>query len=172
MGSPPREGHFFLLPVEPGQYGVGLVVRAPRRGGILLGYFFGPRRTRAPEPSWMESRNPAQAVFVARFRDKALFQGLWPLVSHWPHFDRRHWPVPAFHRFDGSVTLSPGASLVTDWRVEYGDDNLITPVDERPALAADLRLGDDTVYDPRSLCEAVAAKLVAAVPSADDAVCR
>lgn len=172
MSALPREGHFFLLPVEPGQYGVGLVARVPRRGGILLGYFFGPRRTRPPESAWLESRNPSQAVCVTRFRDKALFQGLWPLLHHWQNFDRRLWPVPAFHRFDGSVTLSPGASAVTDWRVEYGDDNLITPVDERPALAADLRLADDTVFDPRSLCETVGAKLVAAVPSADDEVWR
>jgi Immunity protein 26 len=169
---PLTEGAFFAIPIDPGQFGVGLIARAPRRGGILLGYFFGPRRVRAPETSWMESRLPAHAVLVARFRDQALFRGQWPLLHRWGGFDRSQWPVPPFHRFDGSVTLSPGAIAVTDWRVEYGDDNLITPVDEQPAFGPDLRLDDDAVFDARSLREAVGARLVAAVPSADDEVWR
>lgn len=166
------EGDGFLLPVEPGQYGVGLIVRAPRRGGILLGYFFGPRRSRSPDEAWFGSRTAVQSILVARFRDRALFRGEWPLVHRSSGFDRSRWPVPAFHRFDGAVTLTPGTTPVTDWRVQYSDDNLITPIDERPALADDLRLAPDTVYDPGSLATTLNARLVTAVPSADDALWR
>lgn len=166
------EGAFFLLPVETGQYGVGLIARAPRRGGILLGYFFGPRRTSQPDLAWLESRSAAQAVFVGRFRDKALFRGDWPVLHVMPAFERAQWPIPPFHRFDGSITISPGATLITDWRVEYGDDNLVTPVSERPASGAELRFRDDVAYDPSSLCREVGSVIVAAVPSADDNLWR
>jgi hypothetical protein len=166
------EGTFFLLPVEPGQYGVGLVARAPRRGGVLLGYFFGPRRTRSPDVAWAESRTSAQAVLVARFRDQALYRGEWPIICQLSAFERRNWPVPAFHRFDGSVTLTPSTTPVTDWRVQYGDDNLITPIEELPATGSDLRLRADAVYDARTVAERVNAMLVAAVPSADDELWR
>jgi hypothetical protein len=169
---PVREGTFFLLPVETGQYGVGLVARAPRRGGVLLGYFFGPRRTTPPTREWLESRVAPQAILVARFRDQALFRGEWKTLQVMEPFDRDAWPIPAFHRFDGSITATPGATTITDWRIQYGDDNLITPADERPATSADLRLREDTVYDPASLCREVGAWLTAAVPSADDNLWR
>jgi len=166
------EGMYFLLPVESGQFGVGLVTRAPRRGGVLLGYFFGPRRTTAPTREWLESRVPPQAALVARFRDQALFRGEWRVLHTVESFQRDAWPVPAFHRFDGSITATPGATTVTDWRIQYGDDNLIMPAEERPATGADLRLREDTVYDPASLCREVGAWLTAAVPSADDYLWR
>jgi Immunity protein 26 len=172
MSTRMREGTYFLLPVESGQFGVGLVTRAPRRGGVLLGYFFGPRRTTAPTREWLESRVPPQAVLVARFRDQALFRGEWKVLHTSDAFQREAWPVPAFHRFDGSITATPGATTVTDWRIQYADDNLIMPADERPATGADLRLREDTVYDAASLCREVGAWLTAAVPSADDSVWR
>jgi hypothetical protein len=56
--------------------------------------------------------------------------------------------------------------------VQYGDDNLITPIAELPATGSDLRLPADAVYDPRTLAERVNAMLVAAVPSADDELWR
>ena len=34
-------------------------------------------------------------------------------MSVMPNFSRAAWPVPAFHRFEGSVTYVPGASTVT-----------------------------------------------------------
>jgi hypothetical protein len=68
-----------------------------------------------------------------------------------PKFDRTLWPLPAFHRFDGTTTYRPGISTVQDWRVEYSDDNLIVPLNEAPALLEDLRLGDDVVLDNQSL---------------------
>lgn len=172
MRSPVREGTFFLLPVQSGHYGVGLVTRAPRRGGILLGCFFGPRRNTPPSREWLESRNTPHVVLAARFRDQALFRGDWKTLHVMETFDRHAWPIPAFHRFDGSITATPGATTITDWRIQYGDDNLIMPIDERPAIGADLRLREDTVYDPASLCREVGAWLTAAVPSADDNLWR
>jgi hypothetical protein len=167
-----QEGQFFLLPVERGQYAVGLIARAPRRGGVLLGYFFGPRRQVAPSNDWLFARTPQQAILVARFKDALLFRGEWRLLDALPGFQRATWPVPAFHRFEGSVTYVPGASTVTDWRVEYSDDNMVTPVNEAPAEGADLSLTDDLVYDPRQLGAEVGMRIPSSAPSADDAAWR
>jgi hypothetical protein len=167
-----EEGQFFLLPVERGQYAVGLVVRAPRRGGVLLGYFFGPRRTTAPNDMWLNALHPQQSAFVARFKDSALFRGEWKLLCGLAGFSRSHWPMPAFHRFDGSATHVPGGTAVTDWRVEYGDDNLIVPSRETPAETADFKLGDDIAYDAQLLAKEVGQRVTEAVPSADDAKWR
>ncbi len=166
------EGQFFMLPVERGQYAVGLIARAPRRGGVLLGYFFGPRRISDPSAEWLDARLPKQAVLVCRFKDVPLFRGDWRLLTPLAGFDRRQWPVPAFHRFEGSVTYVPGGSAVTDWRVEYGDDNMVTPLTEAPAEGADLKLTDDLVYDPRMLALEVGGRVSGDVPSADDAAWR
>lgn len=166
------EGQFFLLPVERGQYAVGLVARAPRRGGVLLGYFFGPRRNLEPSAEWLNARTPQQSVLVCRFKDLALFRGEWKLLQSLPSFNRAQWPVPAFHRFEGSVTYVPGASTVTDWRVEYADENMNTPVSESPAQGADFKLGEDLVYDPRLLAMEVGERISSGAPSADDAAWR
>lgn len=167
-----QEGQFFLLPVERGQFAVGLIARAPRRGGVLLGYFFGPRRQLEPSNEWLFARTPQQSILVGRFKDSPIFRGEWRLLSVMPNFSRAVWPVPAFHRFEGSVTYVPGASTVTDWRVEYSDENMVTPVNEKPAEGADLSLQEDLVYDPRLLGTEVGARIPSSAPSADDAAWR
>ena len=80
--------------------------------------------------------------------------------------------MPAFHRFDGSVTHVPGNDAVQDWRVEYGDDNLIVPVRERPAHGPDLKLEDDLVYDGSLLIAELGRRVKDMAPTADDAAWR
>ncbi len=167
-----QEGQFFLLPVERGQYAVGLIARMPRRGGVLLGYFFGPRRNSAPGDDWLNGLHPQQAALVCRFKDSALFRGDWKLLCSLAGFERAKWPVPPFHRFDSSVTHVPGGSTVTDWRVEYGDENLIVPLNETPAEASDFKLGEDIAYDPQLLAKEVAQRVTEAAASADDSTWR
>ena len=161
-----------MLPVERGQYVVGLIARLPRRGGVLLGYFFGPRRTSPPGDDWLNGLHAQQATVVCRFKDSSLFRGEWKLLCSLNGFDRAHWPVPAFHRFDGSVTHVPGGATVTDWRVQYGDDNLIVPLSETPAEAADLKLGEDIAYDAQLLAKEIGQRVVELAPSVGDAAWR
>jgi len=167
-----QEGQFFLLPVERGQYAVGLIARAPKRGGVLLGYFFGPRRNSPPMDAWLNALHPQQAAFVCRFKDAALFRGEWRLLCNPQGFERANWPMPAFHRFDSSVTHVPGGSAVTDWRVEYADDNLIVPKSEAPAEASDMKLGEDIAYDAQLLAKEVGQRVSEADPTADDSTWR
>lgn len=172
MSAPYREGTFFLLPLgKSGTFATGLVARVSPRG-VLLGYFFGPRRRQAPGPEWLAGVTANHAAFVARFKDMPLYRGEWRVAGERAGFARADWPVPAFRRFDGGSTYIPGTTAVTDWRVEYADDNLIVPVRETPATAQDLKLGDDLVYDAALLAEEVARRVGDAVPSADDATWR
>jgi len=172
MATPYREGHFFLLPVERGAYAVGLIARAPPRGGVLLGYFFGPRRSQAPVAQWLNALHPQQAALVCRFKDTALYRGEWKILDPLESFTRAAWPIPAFHRFDGSVTHVPGNDSVQNWRVEYGDDNLIVPLKETPAQGNDLKLPEDIAYDPGLLADTVGGLVKEMAPTADDTTWR
>jgi hypothetical protein len=172
MTAPYHEGQFFLLPIERGHFAVGLIARAPARGGVLLGYFFGPRRSQAPAPQWLNALQAQQATLVCRFKDSALYRGEWQLLGALENFARPAWPVPAFHRFDGSVTHVPGNDAVQDWKVEYGDDNLIVPLRESAAHGPELKLPEDIAYDPGLLTNTVAHLVKDMAPTADDTTWR
>lgn len=174
MNAHVQEGQSFLLPLGKGsgQFAVGVVARVPRRGGVVLGYFFGPRRREPPGREWLNSLKASQAVFAGRFKDAQLYRGEWRTLTVLDGFDRRHWPVPAFHRFDGSATQVPGVQAVQDWRVEYGDENLITPFAERPATPEDLKLGDDVVLDWTLLADEVGKRVGEMIPTTDDSSWR
>jgi len=167
MSSSYQQGQFFLLPLGRSEYAVGLIARVPRRGGVLLGYFFGPRRTKAPDGASLNDLTAAQAVLACRFKDTALMRAEWPLLGMLARFDCSDWPVPAFHRFEGSTTYVPG-NATSDWRVEYSDDNLIVPVAERPAEGGDLKLAEDTVYDTGLLAKEVGQRVRSMVPTIGD----
>lgn len=163
-----QEGQFFALPLPRGTFAVGLLARLPPRGGVSLGYFFGPRRLEPPtEPDYYANLRPEHAVFAGRFRDAPLFRGQWPLLGMLPGFRREDWPIPAFHRFDGGTTLAPGVTDITDWRVEYGEDNLIVPLAETPATQADLKLVDDYAFDASTLAVEVGRRLMYETPTKD-----
>lgn len=163
-----REGQFFVLPLERGSCAVGLIARIPPRGGVSLGYFFGPKRTTPPtDPNYFAALKAEHAVFVCRFRDAPLYRGQWPLLGMRADFARAAWPIPRFHRYDGGTTLAPGVSDVTDWRVEYGEDNLIVPVSETPAQQADLALVDDYAFDAATLSVEVGRRLILQEPTSD-----
>lgn len=167
MSSSYQQGQFFLLPLSRTEYAVGLIARVPRRGGVLLGYFFGPRRSKAPDEVTLNALTASQSVLACRFKDTALIRSEWPLLGLLARFDRSDWPVPAFHRFDGSTTYIPG-NATSDWRVEYSDDNLIVPVDERPAEKTDLSLAEDIAYDPVLLAKEVGQRVRGMVPTIGD----
>lgn len=173
MSAPYREGQYFLLPLlDRGTYAIGLIARVPPRGGVLLGYFFGPKRREAPGKEWLDGLHASQAVLACRFKDAQLYRGQWRLLSVREPFDRASWPVPAFHRFDGTSTHVQNLEVTQDYRVEYADDNLITPIRERPATGDDLRLVDDLAFDATLLAEEVGRRVGDMIPTADDSTWR
>lgn len=117
-----REGDFFVVPLRDGGHAIGLVARAGRRGKVLLGYFFGPRRSAPATLEDVQTYHPSDAVLVAIFGDLSLQQEEWPILGQ-REWDRNQWPMPAF----GRVDALPGKLA---WCVTYADDDPNTVVRE------------------------------------------
>lgn len=94
-----REGDWFAVPLREGGYAVGVVARANPKG-VLLGYFFGPRRSETPELEDVANLKPADAVLVRKFGDLGLIQGRWPILGQLDGWDRTRWPMPVFVRYE------------------------------------------------------------------------
>jgi hypothetical protein len=72
----------------------------PGREGVLLGYFFGPRRDRVPTLDELSALSASGAVLVERFGDLSILDGTWPLVGHADRWHRGAWPIPVFGRLE------------------------------------------------------------------------
>jgi hypothetical protein len=94
-----REGDWFAVPLSEGTYAVGLVARLNPKG-VLLGYFFGPRRSEVPSLSKVAGLKPADAVLVQKFGHLGLTQGKWPVLGQSDGWDRADWPMPVFIRHE------------------------------------------------------------------------
>jgi len=140
-----REGNWFGVPLGHGQMALGLVARRPKRGGLLLGYFFGPPRKHAPDAAELQSLAARDVLLVCRFKEAPLHRGLWRVVGDCAKWRHKDWPMPAFLRKEG---LS-GRAI----RIEYAQDNLTTPARESEAAATDAALPEDIVYDEIRLVE-------------------
>jgi Immunity protein 26 len=118
-----EEGTWFAVPLRDGGYGVGLVARKARRG-VLLGYFFGPRRRDVPKLADVEELTLAEAILVKLFGDLGLLEGSWPIIGRSRTWNRKAWPLPTF----GRLVDFTGRAL----RIEYSEDNLPETIREIP----------------------------------------
>jgi hypothetical protein len=95
------EGDWFAVPLREGGFAIGVIARAmPRKEGVLLGYFFGPRRDGLPILDELKSLSASDAVLVERFGHLGLMHGTWPLLGRIDDWERDAWPTPAFGRFE------------------------------------------------------------------------
>lgn len=122
-------GDWFAIPLREGGFAHGLVARASEKGGVVLGYFFGPRRRAIERLDDLADRRAADAVRVMRFGDLSLVDGSWPIVGRSPGWDPEDWPMPHFVRRD---PLSGRA-----WAVLYRDDDPSEVRDEVLAVQTD-----------------------------------
>jgi hypothetical protein len=120
---PYKEGDWIAIPLQNGGYAVGLIARVPPGGKILLGYFFGPKRSEIPVLSDVEHYTAKDAVLIKMFGDLGLINGEWKVIGHSTSWKRDSWPVPLFVRKDD---ISNRYTLI-----EYDNDNL-TEISERP----------------------------------------
>ena len=84
-------------------------------GGVLVGYFFGPRRSEVPSIEELRGLRSEDTVLVQRFGALHLLQDRWPILGHDDGWQREAWPMPPFGRhleIDGKA-----------WRVEYQNDD-------------------------------------------------
>ncbi|WP_187271856.1 immunity 26/phosphotriesterase HocA family protein [Aeromicrobium terrae] len=109
-----QEGDWFAVPLQWNGFGLGLVARA-NRSGVLLGYFFGPRRDVVAELSDVQLLTSKDAILVGKFGHLGLKGGEWPIVGRIAGWDRRDWPMPEFVRYEELTGRS--------FKVVYDDGN-------------------------------------------------
>ena len=93
------EGDWFAVPLRNGGYGLGLIARVGP-GGVLLGYFFGPRRSDLPGLADVIRLGALDAVLVRKFSHLGIANGTWPIVGHLDGWNRDLWPMPVFIRYE------------------------------------------------------------------------
>jgi len=126
-----REGDCVAVPLRGGGFALAVVARSNGQG-ILLGYFFGPRRSSLPGAADVGALNPEDAALVRRVSALGITKGAWPILFHLPGWDRAQWPIPRFAR------LQPEDGMA--WIVEYGEKTLQSVREVRVSLdAAELR---------------------------------
>lgn len=137
-------GDWFAVPLQDEGYGVGVVARMAPGGRVLLGYFFGPRRSELPNAGELGVLKPDGALMVRRFGDLGLFEGKWPLIGQTSNWSPSDWSMPVFGRW---VELGGVA-----YQVEYEADDPNAPVETRPVqideingLPKDGMLGSEAV---------------------------
>jgi Immunity protein 26 len=86
------------VPLRDHGFALGVVARANREG-VLLGYFFGPRRP-APEALDVAEMRAEHAVLIGRFGHLGIRDGRWPLIGRDRGWERASWPVPVFIRYE------------------------------------------------------------------------
>ncbi|MHB1447160.1 MAG: Imm26 family immunity protein [Acidimicrobiales bacterium] len=93
------EGLWFAVPLRTTGFGVGVVARCNPKG-VLLGYFFGPKRAAPPTLDEVAGLSPEAAVLVEKFGHLGIRDGKWPLVGVDSGWERRRWPMPVFIRYE------------------------------------------------------------------------
>lgn len=118
---PYREGDWFVVPLRRGGYGLGVVARLNGEG-IVLGYFFGPKREQVPSFKETVGLSANKASYVSFFGDLGLIDGKWLILGHSDLWQKESWPVPYFCRYHPELDRRA-------FRVEYSEDTLAA-VDE------------------------------------------
>ena len=95
-----QEGDWFAIPIEDGEYAVGLIARMKNGRGTksIFGYFFGPRRNKIPKLDELTELLPEHNIDMCRFGDLGLHEGSWPVIGRFNDWDRSKWPMPPFLR--------------------------------------------------------------------------
>lgn len=133
------EGDAYGVPLPSGGYATVVVARVAPKGGVTLGYFFGPRAPSVPDIGSLDGLRPDVATLVHQFGDLGIVDGSWPRIGRIPRWDRRTWPMPAFKRRE------PLSGRL--WRVEYGDDDPNSNPRESPIGETEAALlPDDGLY--------------------------
>jgi hypothetical protein len=127
---PYNVGDFFCVPLREGGFVVGLVARQsyPRRG-ILLGYFFGPKRDKVSTISDAENYRMEDAILVGLFGDMGLEKKTWPVIGAHPNWNPREWPMPIFQKTD-AITGKLYKVHYSENPGELGKDERCAPSEE------------------------------------------
>jgi hypothetical protein len=133
------EGDWFAVPLRDHGFAVGLIARV-NRGGVLLGYFFGPRRPEVPPIDKIDSLDPSVAQLITKFGHLGIVNGAWPLIGASKNWDRARWPMPTFARYEELTGRMLAVSYDADNPNRVLNERLIAP-DSAQAMPKDGLLG-------------------------------
>ena len=94
-----RSGDVFLVPLDEGSSAVGVVFRTNGRG-IVFGHFFHSRFAEEVVSSGKFSLPSVDSILRAKFGDKFLVEGRWPVVGRVRNWRDEKFPLPRFLRID------------------------------------------------------------------------
>lgn len=135
---PYSEGTWFAVPLDDNAYCVGRVARCMRGGGVVLAYFFGPRRDRVATLEEVRSLQADDAIKALRVGDPGLMKGEWPIIGDSDCWNRQVWPMPDFLRKDAITGKA--------WRIKYSDRDPNQVVSEERAPFESRELEADMLY--------------------------
>ncbi|CCF97964.1 Imm26 family immunity protein [Ralstonia solanacearum] len=118
-----KEGDVFLVPLGDGARALGVVARANKKKGIVVGYFFKGLPEGVADYTEL-GLTPGRATKVLRFGDLGLMEGNWTVVAHLNDWRAEEWPMPKFVRED---PFTKRACLVS-----YADDDPSVELGEEP----------------------------------------
>jgi len=124
------EGDWFAVPLPTGGYGLGIVARADRQGGIL-GYLFGPRHPNLPTKEDIIGLSANDAVLIRRFGDLGLLNGEWQIIYRPDTWHREEWPLPAFAR----IARDRSRALRVEYTEDAGETESETPISVEEAMS-------------------------------------
>jgi hypothetical protein len=148
-----REGNWYAIPLRDGGYGIGLVARKGK-GGILFGYFFGPRSEQPPTLEDTKDLTPEIAVYRSMFGDLGIQEGKWPLLGKRDEWNREQWPMPEF----GRIAEATGHA----WIDTYSDDDPSQFVRERRCSIEEARRLPTSSLDGYGAVEIMLTKMLTA----------
>ena len=94
-----REGDWFAVPLRDGGFAVGVIART-NPDGVLVGYFFAPKRESLPSIDDLSDLKPGDAFMVRKFGHLGLTKGKWSVIGRLPGWERKDWPMPVFVRYE------------------------------------------------------------------------
>jgi hypothetical protein len=137
-------GTWFGVPLRSGGYAQGVVARVGD-GGILFGYFFGPKLNSLSKHIPKNVR-PEDRLYWGKFGHLGITKGKWKLIGVDPNWNNEKWPLPPMVRVDENAGIA---------FISYYDDSMDIVSEER----CDLSLVNDHPYDALMGAGAVEIKL-------------
>jgi hypothetical protein len=108
------EGDCFGVPLRNGGFALCVAARVSR-SGMLVGYFFGPRRDEIPKHGGLAGLRADDAVLLGAVSGLGIRDGKWPVLGRLSDWKRTEWAMPTFIRHEEITERY--------WRVFYSDSD-------------------------------------------------